>query len=224
MEELQKYVDSLFKHQRKNAQTEELKEEILSNMLAKKNDLMSQGIDEKEAIKEAKDGLLSIDGLIDDNQLTNMAKYNLDCSYTLLLNSILFWIFTMPLLFMGLDIFVVIGFLITLVSAGLYVYRLYCSTQKENYAFLSLLENQKRKKTAWIIWTVFFVVSVSATLFVLFGSNVWFDRPVHINVPYDFAKIIVMFYIPLLTIFIPLTISKCSNILVKCERRSSDEN
>lgn len=224
MEELQKYVDSLFKHQRKSEQAEELKEEILSNMIAKKNDLMSQGIDEKEAIKEVENGLLSVEGLVDDNQLTDMRKYHLECSYTVFLNSILFWIFTLPLLFMNNNILVFIGLLMTVISVGIYLYRLKFSKEKENYAFLSLTENKKRKKTVWTIWSIFFVVVAAAILGVLFASDIWFGRPVEITGPYELAKILVLFYIPLLTIFIPLTIDKCSNILIKCERRCTDEN
>ena len=70
MNELQEYVEQLFRHQKKTAETEDLKEEILSNMMARKSDLLSQGFDEQTAIKKTKESLCSVGELIEDCQFT----------------------------------------------------------------------------------------------------------------------------------------------------------
>ena len=99
MIDLQKYVDGLFRHQRLTPEVKDLKEEILSNMLAKRDDLIAQGLSAERATEKAKESLSAIDYLIDGNQLTDVSKYHLECMQTLLLNCIVFWIFSLPLLF-----------------------------------------------------------------------------------------------------------------------------
>lgn len=41
MTDLQKYVDSLFRHQQVTPEIKDLKEEIISNMIAKRDDLIA---------------------------------------------------------------------------------------------------------------------------------------------------------------------------------------
>lgn len=43
MIDLKQYVDALFRHQRLTPEVKDLKEEILSNMTAKMDDLIAQG-------------------------------------------------------------------------------------------------------------------------------------------------------------------------------------
>ena len=118
MIDLQKYVDGLFRHQRLTPEVKDLKEEILSNMIAKRDDLIAQGLSAEKATEKrddliaqglsaekatekAKESLSAIDCLIEGNQLTDVGKYHLECMQTLLLNCIVFWIFSLPLLFFG---------------------------------------------------------------------------------------------------------------------------
>lgn len=96
MIDLQKYVDGLFRHQRLTPEVQDLKEEILSNMIAKRDDLLAQGLSAENATEKAKESLSAIDYLIDGNQLTDVSKYHLECMQTLLLNCIVFWIFSLP--------------------------------------------------------------------------------------------------------------------------------
>ena len=78
MIDLQKYVDGLFRHQRLTPEVKDLKEEILSNMIAKRDDLIAQGLSAEKATEKAKESLSAIDYLIDGNQLTDVGKYHLD--------------------------------------------------------------------------------------------------------------------------------------------------
>ena len=98
MIDLQKYVDGLFRHRRLTPEVKDLKEEILSNMLAKRDDLIAQGLSAERATEKAKESLSEVDYLIDGNQLTDVSKYHLECMQTLLLNCIVFWIFSLPVM------------------------------------------------------------------------------------------------------------------------------
>ncbi|MEG1641406.1 MAG: hypothetical protein RR284_10870, partial [Ruthenibacterium sp.] len=98
MNELQKYVEMLFKHQRQTAEVKDLKEEVLSNMTAKREDFINQGFDENIATQKAKESLACVEGLIEGTQLTCVDNYHTECLQTALLNSVIFWICTLPLL------------------------------------------------------------------------------------------------------------------------------
>lgn len=76
MNELKKYVEKLFEGRGDTPEVRELKEEILSNMLAKKNDLVSGGMNEAQALKETMESVKSVDYLFDDVQKPEKKKNN----------------------------------------------------------------------------------------------------------------------------------------------------
>lgn len=220
MDELRTYVDELFRHQRLTLETKDLKEEILSNMLAKRNDLMEQGLNEAEATEKAKASLSSIDGLVEGNQLTYVERYHTECLQAVLLNCIIFWIFSLPLLFTKYALYSHFGLLITMIAGVLYLTR---NKQASTVAFISIPASLKRKKIAWIIWTLFFLVYIGTMAALTFGSNLWFGRPLNITGPYQMANIATRFYVPLLTIAIPITFSNFTKLLLKNEKRYENE-
>lgn len=220
MIDLKQYVDELFRHQRLTPEVKDLKEEILSNMTAKMDDLIAQGMDADIAAKKAKESLSTIDYLIDGNQLTDISKYRLECTQTVFLNCIIFWIFSLPLLFTHFAVFGYLGLLLT-ISSGI-VYLIQGKQQMGVVAFLSLTTSEQRKKIAWIVWGLFFVVCVGTMAALTFGSDIWFGRPLNISGPYQMANIAVRFYMPLLTILIPITFSSFTRLLVK--NRKGQEN
>ena len=73
MDELRDYVEKLFSDREDTSETADLKEEILSNMIAKKDDLVSQGMSEDEAIRKAKESLPSLEGLLEEKRLQFVA-------------------------------------------------------------------------------------------------------------------------------------------------------
>ena len=221
MIDLQKYIDGLFRHQRLTPEVKDLKEEILSNMIAKRDDLIAQGLSAEKATEKAKESLSAIDYLIDGNQLTDVGKYHLECMQTLLLNCIIFWIFSLPLLFTHYALTSYIGLLCVIISGCAYILS---KDKKENViAFLLLSASEHRKKVAWTIWSAFFLVAVGTMAALTFGSDIWFGRPLNITGPYQMANIAVRFHLPLLTIIIPITISSFSKILLKCRKGHEDE-
>ena len=62
MEELKSYVELLFKPLPQFGADLELKEEILSNLEAKVEDLTAQGMEKEEAVRQAKASITSVDG------------------------------------------------------------------------------------------------------------------------------------------------------------------
>lgn len=223
MTDLGKYVDELFRHQRLTPEVRDLKEEILSNMAAKRDDLIAQGFDESTAVEKAKENLSSIDNLVDGNQLTYISRYRADCLQTVFLNCIIFWIFSLPLLFAQYTyaIFSYLGLLLTLIFGVIYFGQ---SKKRSNaVAFLSVMESERRKKTVWIVWGLFFIIYAGAMAAVTFGSNVWFGRPLNISGPYQLANIAVRFYLPLLTIMIPVTTGSFTKILLKNRKEYEDD-
>ena len=220
MIDLKEYVDELFRHQRLTPEVKDLKEEVLSNMTAKMDDLIAQGVETDIAAKKVKESLSTIDYLIDGNQLTDISNYRLECTQTVFLNCIIFWIFSLPLLFTHFAILGYLGLLLTIVSGLLYLFQK--KQPSDVVAFLSVTTSERRKKTAWIVWGLFFVVCAGTMAALTFGSNIWFGRPLNISGPYQMANIAVRFYMPLLTILIPVTFSSFTKLLLK--NRKGHEN
>jgi len=221
MTDLQKYVDSLFRQQKLTPELKDLKEEIVSNMIAKRDDLIAQGMDAERAAEKAKQSLSDVDFLIDGNQLTDVGKYHLECIQTVLLNCIIFWIFSFPLLFTGYASFSYTGLALVIVSGCTYILRRNQPTSR--VGFLSVTASKRRKKMVWTIWGLFFFIAVGTMAALTFGSNIWFGRPLNISGPYQMANIAVRFYLPMLTILIPITFGNFQKLLLKNRKGQEDE-
>lgn len=222
MTDLKQYVDELFLHQHLTPEVEDLKEEILSNMTAKRDDLIAQGFEESAATEKAKESLSSIEELIDGSQLTYVGRYRGECLQSALLGCIIFWIFSMPMLFFrSYAVFCYMGFLLTVIFGAIYLVR--GRVESSRVAFLSIEASERRKKVVWIVWGLFFIIYSGTMAILTFGSNVWFGRPLQITGPYQMANIAIRFYLPLLTIIIPITISNFTKLLVKNSRREYED-
>lgn len=213
MTDLETYIDGLFRHQRMTPEVRDLREEILSNMIAKREDLMAQGYDEAAATEKAKESLSSVDSLIDGNQLTCVGSYRAACLQTTLLSCVLFWILSLPLLFFRFGFFSTLGFWLTLIFGLLYLWRI--KNPSDAVAFLSISAARRRRTIVWILWGLFFLVCTGVIAAVTFASNLWFGRPVVFTGPYQFAALVMRFYPPLLTILIPITVGSFPKILYK---------
>ena len=213
MTDLETYVDGLFRHQRMTPEVRDLREEILSNMIAKREDLIAQGFDEAAATEKAKESLSSVDSLTDGNQLTCVGSYRAACLQTTLLSCVLFWILSLPLLFFRFGFFSTLGFWLTLIFGLLYLWRI--KNPSDAVAFLSISAARRRRTIVWILWGLFFLVCTGVIAAVTFVSNLWFGRPVVFTGPYQFAALVMRFYPPLLTILIPITVGSFPKILYK---------
>lgn len=221
MDELQNYVESLFLQKRSTAKIKDLKEEIYSNLIAKKEDLMQQGYTEQEAIAISKSSLHSIDELVDDLQFTYVNQFKAACWQTMLLYSAIFWILSIPTMILNIPYFSMSVFLLSLlIGAGYVIVRQRPTEQK---AFVSLKTFRSLMKHAWFIWTIYFITAIVTVTAIQFGSNLWFLRPVVIDGPYTLGMIAVRYYVPLITILIPIAISRFPVILSNYEGNDPDE-
>ncbi len=227
MDELERYVNALFRRQKDTAEMRELKEEILSNMQAQKMDLMAQGISEAQAIRQAKESLTSLEGLVEDKQLTWVDRYHADCLQSMLLSSVLFWILSLPGLMVNMRISqtaVWLGCGATAICAILYIVQK--CLKKDRTEILSISDSCRRAKLFWIVWGVFMAVVLLSGLALRFGSNIWFHRPVqiHINGPYQLAMLVIPIYLLLLTALIPLTTAGFTRLLKKQAKESDHDD
>ena len=221
MDELKQYVDMLFSHQKSSPENLDLKEEIYSNMTAKKYDLMQQGLSEPDAISKAKKSIISIDGLIGDKQLTYINRYNAEKLQALLLASIIMWILSIPAILVRTGFFSFGAFLLVALFGILFL-----KSQRKDQKLIAFTDKtscQKLRKTAWLIWGVFFFVCASAASAVLFGSDLWFSRPLNISGPYQFGVAAVRYYLPFITIVFPIAINSFPKIMDKNERNDENE-
>ena len=220
MEPLQQYVETLFAHERSTPETEELKEEILANMIAKKNDLMQSGLSEAEAIARVKKDLPSISGLVTEEQCVDLRKYRMLCARAALLCATLFWIFSMPLALIGYRAPSLLGLCATLAAI---VGDGFCRRAPESTGYRSLSRVQHERRIVWLLWGALYLVLSLAIAAISFGSALWFGRGITIAGPYAFAQLAARFYLPLLTIFIPLAVGSRVSCLSQSFRGDQNE-
>lgn len=227
MDELERYVNTMFRRQKDTAEVRELKEEILSNMQAQKMDLMAQGMSEAQAIRKVKESLTSLDGLVEDQQLTWVDRYHADCLRSMLLSSVLFWILSLPGLMVNKWIArdtVVLGCGATVICAVLYIIQK--CMKKDCTEILVVSDSRRRTKLVWMVWGLFVAVVLLSGVAVHFVSNIWFHRPVHIHIdgPYQLAAMVLPIYLLLLTALIPLTVAGFTRLLQKHAKETDDED
>lgn len=220
MNELEKYVNSLFIHHKNDDSLQDLKDEIYGNLEAKKQDLLLLGMDEASAIKKAKESITSIEGLIEGNRLIYVNRFKKECLQSLLFYLTIVWILTIPLIVFSRFSLLNTTLLIAVICVGI-AYVVKKPDDLETIGFINLKRYQKRKRLAWILWGIFYGVCVLFITALFFGSNLWFSRPIRINGPYAFAYIAAQYFVPLLTIFIPILISDFTKIILKNEVREN---
>ena len=132
MSELKIYVEKLFKKY-KNENYSDLKEEILSNLEDKKNDLIKSGLSEFEATEKAKNSIKNIDHLIDGNiivEINNLKKEALQYSLIYLLSA---WIISIPSIIFNIGFFLRILLLFSILTTGLW-YCFYLMKKNPDYS------------------------------------------------------------------------------------------
>lgn len=135
----------------------------------------------------------------------------------------MFWIFSLPLLFVKYAPICFGGLIFTFISGIFYIFESKKNKETNIVALVSIPESRRRKKTIWILWGISFSILIITKAVALFGSNLWFGYPIEITGPYSVINIALQIYVPLLTIFIPITVGSFTNILSKHEKRYDDE-
>lgn len=229
MSELGSYVDRLFSKYSANRQTEELKTEILGNLEAKKADLIAAGMEYSQAVKKAEESITSIDFLIDGNKQVYINRLKMEFAQHSMILIITGWIITIPLLLFRVGLPAnFLMFLATVVS-GIYTLSLGGKMKQDaailnEKAFVSVPRYAKIKRLFWLLWSAFAVISTVATTALYFGSNIWFSRRISIDGPYALAVLLIAYFVPLLTVVIPLIASVPLKLVPKYETSENDEN
>lgn len=220
MDELRKYVDSLFARYKMTGEVAELKEEILGNLEARVADYLGEGMTSSEAVALAKSNLGSIEFLIPHQRPVYVNRYRLELLQTALLYTVIAWILTIPLrlTFPG----ALVNTLLLLAAVGLGIaYLLLSSRKDEGYLSATAPLDQNRlgrhSRTAWLLWVLFVAVTAALTTAKQFGSEIWFGRPLHLDGPHRFAQIAVFYALPVVTIVLPLLYSKARTLTEKYE-------
>ncbi len=226
MSELKNYVDSLFSKYRKTKNIDELKAEILSNLEAKKSDLIASGLDEKTAIQKAKDSITNIDNLVDGNKNIYINQYKLESLQQSLLYLVIGWIVTIP--FTLFADFIPINLLLfcSIIVVGIVYFCIAANKAKsgiEKQQYVNINRYIKLGKTAWLIWGIFVTVCVLIVTGLYFSSNIWFSKPIRIDGPYNFALMAIRYFAPFVTVIIPLIIQKLPKLILKHEVGESNE-
>jgi hypothetical protein len=220
MKKINKYVDKLFYGYKLNKKTQDLKDEIVSNLEDKVKDYINRGMSQNEAEALAIKDLDNIDGLVDVNQRIYINGFINELLQISTLYTVICWIITLPLRLSlrGILLNSFILFLLIIISM-FYIIRL----RKKEDSFIneaSVVDTQKMnriKKITWILWLLFIIVATLFTTSLNFGSNLWFSRSITINGPYEFAVLAVRYCTPLITIFIPLLANKSCKLIDKYE-------
>ena len=228
MKELERYVNHLFRQQAETAEMRDLKEEILSNMQAQKADLMAQGMSEAEAIRQVKKSLPSLDGMVEDQQMTWIDRYHADCLRALLLTSIVWWILLLPT---ELLLWRESRIALTAAAMGatfiLFVAYLIQKLQHRDRAEIRSVSDCRRKvKITWMVWGLFVAVVLLMGVGAYWASDIWFHRPLHlprIDGPWSLAIVLQPFYGLALTDLLPLTVARFPKMLQKQRKEIDDE-
>jgi len=226
--DLSKYVDQLFSDYKMSRQTEDLKAEILANLEAKKADLVSYGLNESEANQKAKDSMTSIDFLIDGNKRVYYNQMKMEFVQWSLIIIIAGWILTIPLLVFRIGPLTNLIMFLGVVAVGIY-YLVFRKRQVQDKKlidatrFMNIIQYKKRKRIVWILWFVFAVISLIATTALQFGSNLWFSREIRIDGPYALAVLLMEYFVPMLTVIIPIITSIPLRLISKYEVGESNE-
>ncbi|WP_315121195.1 permease prefix domain 1-containing protein [uncultured Clostridium sp.] len=219
MKDLEKYVDGLFANYKKTKDIEDLREEILSNLEARIKDNMDSGLDYKEAYDEAVKNIESIDMFIDDNKEIYINKFKRELAQIGVLYALIGWIFTIPLRLIFRSMINNI-FMIALICIGIiYLFMIYKKDDEylSKTSIIDMHDINTLKRYTWIIWGIFMSLMTLVNFALRFASNVWFSRPVRIDGPYQFAMIVGSFFIPLLSIVIPLFINRACKLINEYE-------
>jgi hypothetical protein len=227
MNSLKSHVDAMFSKYKESKQIKELRYEVLSNLEARVQDLTGSGMEYNEAVNKAIASIDSIDHLIDGNRQVYANKYKLEYIQIILLYSIIAWVLTMPLRIIGLGIVWNMIFFIISIVIGIWYFTLNKKGDSKYFqlkSFISVEAAFKMRKSAWIIWSLYIIISTLFSTALYFGSNIWFSRPVIITGPYEFVGVAIRFLLPLITMIIPLIFNVAPRLILKYEVGEDNED
>lgn len=218
MNRLERHVEKLFADYQETAEVKEWKEEILSNLEAKSADFQAQGMEAAEADEKAVGALERVDFLFADTVAVYVNRWRLEVVQILLLYMLVAWIITIPLTVLGLAMRLHFVLLLASVVIGLIYLSLYLrrgGRLDEKIVSFRRTALLRLRKLVWIGWSALVMALLAGLTLSQFGSNIWFQRPVSISGPYQFATLVVGFGLPFISVIIPLVVSAALRLIDK---------
>jgi hypothetical protein len=228
-EELNRYVDHLFRKYKPTQQIRELKAEILSNLEAKVADLTASGMNDHEAVQQAKNSIRSVDHLVDGNIRVFIHPFRLELVQMGLLFSLIAWILTIPFRIFGLGVLLNTILMALCIVGSIVYFAMYFSSKRKKEEALQAKKYvnyrlvAKLKRASWSIWSLFIIVVTLTTTAVQFGSHIWFARPVTIDGPYQWAVLAIKYALPFASVIVPLLFHVAEKLAFKYEAGERDE-
>ncbi|WP_458125504.1 permease prefix domain 1-containing protein [Paenibacillus sp. Z3-2] len=218
-----RHVNRLFAHAQDTLDNRELKEEIHSNLAARIDDYISQGMNEEEAFQTAIQHIVGMDQVMSDHRRVQRVPYWTALLQSTLIYSLIAWIVTIPMrVLMQGSVMNTLLMVVSLIVGGTYVLYMLInrqndptSQQKTTIIRTPVLMQWNRR--IWWLWAAFMIVLWGTQAALRFGSNIWFNRPVQVDGPYQFAVIAIAFAIPLLSIIVPLVVHRAYRIVSRYE-------
>lgn len=210
MEELNSYVDRLFKGYKLTNEMLDLKAEILGKLAAKKAELMEIGYSQDEALKMAEESITEIDSLIDGNRCIYISKFK-----RAVLQKIL--------LYLGLSFIIAaicrttpdiaapqtVVFWVLLVSC--LVYLGICVRKSPDYwmktGYINTKQFEKWKKYGWLLAIILIIICWLRITYIHFAARLLFHHPLPIGGSDQIAALIFDYILPLLFLVIPLVLA-----------------
>ncbi|MEK5037845.1 hypothetical protein [Sporosarcina sp. FSL K6-3457] len=225
MNDVRKHIDRRFAKYPKTDETLELKEEVIGNIEAEIEDLQSYGHSFEEAFRISIGQMAKLDGLIDGVKSVRLSNVLMEVMQWTLIYTLIAWIITIPL-----SIFyefrriswALFGVIIVIGLSYLIYYKIRKLLSRD-YVQVNLYKIAAVRKYVWITWSLYIVATWGIITATLFGSNIWFGRPIPIDGPYEFATSSVMYVSPIITIIVPLLMNKLQKIIIKQGEDSPDE-
>ncbi|QEY34320.1 hypothetical protein FL966_04200 [Caproiciproducens galactitolivorans] len=220
MNKLKEYVDSLFRKYRQTSKIRDLKEEVYTNLEAKRMDLIAAGFSPDEAFDQVRNSITEVDSLIEGNIKIDRFSFCRERMQWMLISLLSVWVITIPLrVFYSVFALSYLLAFVILIAGVYYIYFLkqrgkQCQKQT---VYVNILYYRKVKRVVWVLWSMYFLFSFVMTTCVYFGSNLWFSRPVHIDGPYALGNMLVNYFLPLLTIVIPFIFGLNERLALKYE-------
>ncbi|MFE6075039.1 permease prefix domain 1-containing protein [Paenibacillus sp. NPDC057886] len=217
-----RHVNRLFNHGQGTLANQELKEEIHSNLAARIEDYMEQGMDEEQAFQTAIQHVAGMEQIMSDHRRVQRVPYWTAVLQSALIYSLIAWIITIPMRVMvqGATINNLL-MIISVIVAGTYVFYMLknknTSADSEDTTVIRTPVFLQWTRRVWWLWAGLIVVLWGTQAALRFGSNIWYSRPIQVEGPYQFAVIAIAFAIPLLSIIIPLIVQRAYRIVGKYE-------
>ncbi|WP_145049440.1 permease prefix domain 1-containing protein [Paenibacillus xylanexedens] len=221
-ERISRHMERLFEHAQDTTANRELKEEIHSNLAARMEDYIDQGMSEEQAFDKAIQHIAGLDQIMSDQHQVQRFPYWTAVLQSALIYCLIAWIITIPMrvLMEGK----IVNFWLMIASAivgGAYLLYMWSNRERQRNAEATTVIRsttlRKWTRIAWWMWGALILVLWSTQAALRFGSNIWYSRPVLVEGPYQFVVLVIAFVIPLLTIIVPLIVQKAGRLVREFE-------